>query len=165
MKLLKIKTKVENLDQLRQRKAELQSRIKSEKAEILASWQEIRGDLEPGKIIANAAQSLLGLSEQPGRGKPGAAMRLQGPLQVATNLLVRSPQARLLLELAVPLVLTYLPRIVNKVKGISVDKTKVKLYGTMRKGVAGLRKQLHRKKSDVTPETENEPVLSDHSAK
>lgn len=165
MKLLKIKTKVENLDQLRQRKAELQSRIKSEKAEILASWQEIRGDLEPGKIIANAAQSLLGFSEQPGGGKSGAAARLQGPLQVATNLLVRSPQTRLLLELAVPLILTYLPRITKKVKGISLDKTKVKMYGTMRKGIAGLRKQLHRKKNNVMPEMENEPALPDQSAK
>jgi hypothetical protein len=76
----------------------------------------------------------------------GMAANLQGPLRMATDLLIGGSRTKLLLNIALPLVLTYLPRLTQKAKGISFDKSKAKVYGTLRKGIAGLRSQIKRKK-------------------
>lgn len=145
MKLLKTKTHVDNLDELRQRKAIVKARLDAEQAELQATWKEIRSDLQPRKLMANFAESLLGASES--SGKSGFASNLQGPLRLAADLLIGNARTRLFLKIATPLVLTYLPRLTQKARGISLNKSKAKIYSALRKGVSGLRSQLKRKKS------------------
>lgn len=159
MKILKTQTHVDNLNELRQRKAVLKARLDAEQAELRADWQELRTDLQPGRLMARFAQSLLSPSEPSATGTGGVASALQGSLRLATDMLVGNARARLLLKLAMPLLLTYLPQLTQKVKGISLDKSKAKLYGTLRKGVAGLRSQLKRKKSDTAVETEPDDAI------
>lgn len=144
MNILKTTTHVDNLRELRQRKAALKTRLNAEQSELRATWQELRSDLRPSHLMANFAKSLLGPSEQPGTS--GMAANLQGPLRMATDLLIGGSRTRLLLNIALPLVLTYLPNLTQKVKGISLNKSKAKVYGTLRKGIAGLRSQIKRKK-------------------
>ena len=146
MKILKLTTHPDNLKELRQRKAELKARLDAEQTALRATWQELRSDLRPSHLMANFAKSLLGPSEQPGTS--GMVANLQGPLRMATDLLIGGSRTRLLLNIALPLVLTYLPRLTQKAKGISFDKSKAKVYGTLRKGIAGLRSQIKRKKDN-----------------
>jgi hypothetical protein len=61
---------------------------------------------------------------------------------------------RVLLKVLTPLVLTYLPRFSQKIGSMSFQKSKANLYGTLRKGVSGLRSQLNRKKTEA-PSSEN----------
>ena len=144
MNILMTKTHVDNLKELRRRKAELKTRLEAEQAEIRTDWQELRTELRPSKLMANFAQSLLGTSDQ--AGASGFTAGLQGPLRLATDLLVGNTRARVILKIVTPLVLTYLPKLAQKAKSITLDKSKAKVYGTLRKGIAGLRSQLKRKK-------------------
>lgn len=157
MKLLKTKTHVDNLDELRQRKAIVKARLDAEQAELQATWKEIRSDLQPRKLMANFAESLLGASDS--SGKTGFASNLQGPLRLAADLLIGNARTRLFLKIATPLVLTYLPRLTQKARGISLNKSKAKIYSTLRKGVSGLRSQLKRKKSDISNGIEDGDII------
>ncbi|GAB4498039.1 MAG: hypothetical protein OHK0019_32740 [Saprospiraceae bacterium] len=148
MKLLKTTAHVNNLDELRQRKAIVKARLDAEQAELQATWKEIRSDLQPRKLMANFAESLLGAYAS--SGKTGFASNLQGPFRLAADLLIGNARTRLFLKIATPLVLTYLPRLTQKARGISLNKSKAKIYSTLRKGVSGLRSQLKRKKSDTS---------------
>ncbi|MCW5923024.1 MAG: hypothetical protein KIS77_11805 [Saprospiraceae bacterium] len=155
MKLLKTKTQVDNLSELKRRKAELKTRLEREQADLRASWQEVRSDLRPSQLASSFAQSLLGLSEPPGPVATGVANSLRGPLHVATDLLVGNTRARVLLKIVAPLLLAYLPNLFKKAKGVSLRSSKAKLYGALRSGVADLRSQLKRKKTDTPNETED----------
>lgn len=149
MKILTTKTDVENLQSLRRRKAELKIRLEQERAALVQTWQEVRADMEPSKIATNVARSLLGLSSGSKTGSSAptdSAALLQLPLKLATDFLFTG-RTKMLLNLAAPLVLTYLPRLTQKAKGISLGKTKVKAYGALRQRIAGLRNRLKRKKA------------------
>lgn len=149
-----------NLRELRERKAELKIRLQAEQSELRADWQELRADLQPSQIIANFTQSLFGgPSEQPMSGTRGAMANWQGPLELATDLLVGNARARLILKVVTPLFLTFLPNLAQKTKGISLDKSKAKVYGTLRKGITSLRGQLKRRKKTSEQETETDDLI------
>lgn len=152
MKLLKTQTHVDNLNELRRRKAEVKVRLDREQAELRAEWQEVRTELKPARLMANFAKSLLSPSEPNVPGPGGVATVLQGPLRMATDLLVGNARMRVLLKVLTPLVLTYLPQFSQKIGNMSFQKSKAKLYGTLRQGVSGLRSQLHRKKAEAPTE-------------
>ena len=158
MNILKTKTHVDNLNELRKRKAELKARLETEQADLKAEWQELRAEMRPGKLMASFAQSLLGSPEKGATGSSGLPSTLSGPLQMATDLLVGNARARVLLKIVTPLVLTYIPNLVQKAKGITLDNSKAKVYGTLRKGIAGLRGQLKRKKEDAPPQTDTSDI-------
>lgn len=159
MKILKTQTHVDNLNQLRRRKTELKALLDAEQAELRADWQELRVELQPKQLVAKFAQSLLGPVEQTGAGAAGMAAVLQGPLRMAADLLVGNARAKLLLNIVTPLLLTYLPRLTRKAKGITLKNSKAKMYGTLRKGIAGLRGQLKRKKAEVPDESETVDII------
>lgn len=160
MKILKTKTHVDNLSELRQRKAELKNRLDAEQAELHSTWKEFRSDLRPKNIIADFAQSFLGgPSEQSAKGPRGSMADWQGPLLLASDLLVGNARARLILKVATPLFLTYLPNLLRKTQSVSLNKSKAKVYGTLRKGISSLRNQLHRKKSDAAQGTESDDLI------
>lgn len=150
MTILKIKSDVDNLDELRRRKAALKEKLDAEQTEIKEVWQEVRSDLQPGEIVGQAIKSMLGLSgksENPAdEAALGWAARLNGPLRVATNLFVRDPRVALLLKVVTPLTVAYLPGLARKAKEIAPGKKD--LIGVLRKGVSGLRNKL-KKKNDV----------------
>lgn len=154
MKLLKTQTHVDNLNELRRRKAEVKARLDREQVELRADWQELRSELKPGRLMASFAKSLLSPSESGSSGPGGIGSVLQGPLRMATDLLVGNARMRVLLKVLTPLVLTYLPRFSQKIGSMSFQKSKANLYGTLRKGVSGLRSQLNRKKTEA-PSSEN----------
>ena len=157
MTLLKTTTKVDNLEQLRQRKAALKAKLDAEQADLLAGYQVLRTELDPTKLLTNVARSLLGMSETgaaKASGEPGLSSRFSGPLQVVADLLIREPRMRFLFKYIAPLLISYLPQRVRRAKEITPEKAEV--YGFMRRSVSGLRKQFHRKK---TTATEEEPQL------
>ena len=161
MKILTTKADVDNLSELRQRKAELKARITAEQAEIRETWQTVRTDFEPSRLVGTVAKSLLGFSDKPGtaadQGALGMAAGLQGPIKVATDLFVRDPRIALLLKFVAPLAVAYWPHIIRRAKKLTPTKTK--MYGSLRKGVAGLRKQLKRKKSDTPQAADTEDII------
>ncbi len=146
MTILKTKADVDNLSELRKRKADLKAKLDAEQAEIKEVWQEVRSDLQPKHIIGNAVKSMLGLPDKPETAADEAALgwasQLKGPLQLASNLFVRDPRVALLLKVA-PLTVAYLPGLARKAKEIAPDKKD--FLGLLRRGVAGLRKKLKRK--------------------
>ncbi len=149
MKILTTKTDVENLRALRQRKAELKIRMEQERAALVQTWQEVRADMEPSKIAANVARSLLGLSSGPRTGVAGptdSAALLQLPLKLATDFFLTG-RTRMLVNLAAPLVLSLLPKLTQKARSISFSGAKTKTFGALRRRVAGLRSRLKRKKA------------------
>ncbi len=159
MTLLKTTTKVDNLEELRQRKAALKARLDTERTELIASYQALRSEFEPAKLVTNVARSLLGIRKKD-TGKTGEgtdfATRFSGPMQVVTDLLVREPRIRLLFKYVAPLIITYLPQVVRKAKDITPEKAEV--YGFLRQGVAGLRKKFHKKKAAPDETTDEQPV-------
>jgi hypothetical protein len=150
MTILKTKADVDNLSELRRRKAELKVKMDAEQAEIKEVWQEVRSDLQPGEIIGQAIKSMLGMSkktETPAdQAALGWASRLKGPLSLVSSLFVRDPKVALLLKVVTPLTVAYLPGLARKAKEITPDKKD--LIGALRKGVSGLRRRL-KKKNDI----------------
>jgi len=145
MTILKTKADVDTLGELLGRKAALKAKLDAEQEELKEVWQEVRGDLQPRKIVGRAINSMLGLSEKPDDvdgAALGFASRLKGPLRIATDLLVRDPRVAMLLKVATPLTLAYLPGLTRKAK--SLPTVKKGLIGFLRKGVTGLRKKLKR---------------------
>lgn len=144
MTILKTKADVDSLIQLRQRKAALKAKITTEETEIKAIWQDVRSDLEPGELVGQAIKSAMGFGRKKESPTDEAAMgianRLTGPLRLVTDVLVRDPRLALLLKLATPLSVAYLPKLARKAKESLPSKYNV--LGLLRKGVAGLRKQL-----------------------
>ena len=144
MTILKTKADVDTLAELRQRKAQLKAQMQAEETEIKTIWQEVRSDLEPGELAGQALKSMLGFNKKNKNASDDAALnlagRLSGPLRLVTDVLVRDPKVALLLKLATPLSVAYLPKITRKAK--EAIPTKGKLFGALRKGVAGLRKRL-----------------------
>lgn len=160
MKLLKTKTHPDNLNELRRRKAELKIRLDAEQAELRADWQEVRSDLRPSHIVANIIRSMFGWSGSSAKTEPSEiTSNLQAPLRLATDLLVGSGRTRTLINILMPLVLPYLPRLAQKAKGISLNKSKAKVYGTLRKSIAGVRSRLKRKKVDALQEPDAVDVI------
>jgi len=113
MKILTTKADVDNLSELRQRKAELKARITAEQAEIRETWQTVRTDFEPSRLVGTMAKSLLGISDKPATTADQTALSmasdLQGPLKIATSLFVRDPRIALLLKFVAPLAVAYWP--------------------------------------------------------
>jgi len=161
MKILMTKADVDNLSELRQRKAELKARIAAEQTEIRDTWQTVRTDFEPSQLIGTVAKSLLGISGKPATAADQTALSmasdLQGPLKIATSLFVRDPRIALLLKFVAPLAVAYWPHIIRRAQKLTPTKTK--MYGSLRKGVAGLRKQLKRKKSDTLQAADTEDII------
>lgn len=161
MKILTTKADVDNLRELRQRKAELKARLVAEQAGIRETWQTVRTDFEPSRLVGTVAKSLLGISDKSATATDqsalGMAAGLQGPLKMATDLFVRDPRIALLLKFVAPLAVAYWPHIIRKAKKIT--PTKAGMYGSLRKGVAGLRKQIRRKKSDTPPTVGTEDII------
>lgn len=152
MTILKTTADVDTLGELLRRKAALKAKVDAEQEELKEVWQEVRGDLQPKKIVGRAINSMLGLSDKPddGAGEEalGFASRLKGPLRLAADLLVRDPRVAMLLKVVTPLTLAYLPGLTQKVK--SMPPVKRGLIGVLRRGVAGLRKKI--KKNDLNDE-------------
>lgn len=160
MKLLKTKTHPDNLLELRRRKAELKMRLDAEQAELRAEWEEARHDLRPSQLVAHFVRSLFSSSDSSSKADSSElTTNLQAPLRIATNLLVGSGRARALINVLLPLVLPYLPRLTQKAKGISLNKTKVKVYSTLRKSITGLRSKLKRKKADKLQESDAVDII------
>lgn len=148
MTILKTKADVDTLNELRQRKAALKAKIDVEETEIKEIWHEVRSDLEPGELAGQAIRSALGLNDKNKTAADEAALgfasRLNGPLRLVADVLVRDPKVALLLKLVTPLTVAYLPKIFRKAKSAIPEKRQ--FFGALRKGVAGLRKRL--KKND-----------------
>ncbi len=146
MTILKTKADVDTLGELYRRKAVLKAKLDAEQEELKEVWQEVRGDLQPRKIVGRAINSMLGISDQPDNDTDaaslGLASRLKGPLRVATDLLVRDPRVAMLLKVVTPLTIAYLPGLARKAKALPTVKKG--LLGFLRKGVTGLRKKLKR---------------------
>lgn len=153
-------TKVDNLEQLRQRKAALKTRMDVERTELMATYQALRAEMEPAKLVTNVARSLLGIKEKATDKTSGItdfATRFSGPMKVVADLLVREPRIRLLVKYIAPLIITYLPQVARKARDITPEKAEI--YGFLRQGVTGLRKKFHKKRT-AAEETavEEEPV-------
>lgn len=161
MTILKTKADVDNLRELHQRKAELKTRMAAEQTEILNAWQAVRTDFEPAQLVGTVAKSLLGIADKPATDADqralGMANNLKVPLKIATDLLVRNSRFALLLRLLAPMAVAYWPRVLEKVKKGTPGKTKI--YGTLRKGVTGLRQQLRRKKSAAPLQAEEDDIV------
>jgi len=146
MTILKTKADVDTLGELHRRKAVIKAKLDAEQEELKEVWQEVRGDLQPRKIVGRAINSMLGISDQPDNDADDAAIgfasRLKGPLRVATDLLVRDPRVAMLLKVVTPLTIAYLPGLARKAKALPTVKRGV--LGLLRKGVTGLRKKLKR---------------------
>lgn len=150
MTLLKTIAKVDNLDQLRQRKVMLKAKMEAERTELIAGYHALRSEFEPAKLATNVARSFLGMGDKDvaGGGEKGFTSNLSGPLQVAADIFIREPRLRLLFKFVMPLLATYLPQLARKAKNITPEKAEV--YGYLRKRVSGLRKKFRRKKNADT---------------
>ena len=148
MTILKTKADVDSLLELQQRKAVLKSKMDAETTEIKGIWQEVRHDLQPGEIVGQAVKSMLGFNEKhktPAEEAAfGFASKLNGPLRLVADTLIRDPKVALLLKIVTPLTVAYLPGLARKAKGMMPEKKDV--FGALRRGVAGLRKKLKKDK-------------------
>ena len=150
MTILKTKADVDSLSELQQRKAALKAQIDVETTEIREIWQDVRHDLQPGEILGQAVKSALGFKEKhdtpADEAAFGFASKLSGPLRLVADVLIRDPKVALLLKIATPLTVAYLPGLARKAKEMVPEKKDV--FGALRRTVASLRKTLKKKEAE-----------------
>ncbi|MEO6039612.1 MAG: hypothetical protein ABIQ93_14455 [Saprospiraceae bacterium] len=132
------RTDVDNLAELRRRKAALKERLEMERSELQATVKELRENLTPATIARQVVGSFFQGDQPAGEGKKGlAGVNWQGPLRLATSLLVRDPRASFLLYNVTPFVLRTAPKIWRKAS--DALPTREKVFGNLRLRVRRLR--------------------------
>lgn len=144
--------KIDSLEELRQRRAELKDQIETQRDELENTVSELRRDFRPAKIIRNIAADFFNPDTPSSKddGKSGFADSIKFPLQLATNLLVRDPRIAIALRVVTPLVLKYLPELggmADKVR--SSVPGKAQLLSALRNNVSKLRKKIPGRKHKI----------------
>ena len=133
------RTDADNLAELRRRKAVLKARLETERSELQTTVQELREHWTPATIARQVLGSFFDSDQAEGTDKKGplAGINWQGPLRLATSVLVRDPRASFLLNNFAPFALRMAPKIWQRASKSLPSKTKV--FGTLRLRVRKLR--------------------------
>lgn len=155
---------MDSLAQLQRRKAELKAQIEQQRADLKKTLLEVRQEIEPANLLKKAVSGMFKFSQDKKKEDlPGVFDRLPAPARVIIDLLIKDSRWALLLKLLAPVAMNYLPSLVkNKTAETDAPEqpktpVKVKIYGSLRKSVTGLRNSL-RKKPKAEP-AEPEPTL------
>lgn len=149
MTILKIKQDVHNLAELQRRKAELKAKMDQETAELKATLELVKDDLKPANFVKSAFFSLLGMDGKPktdnkpalpGSEHPIKRLGRSLPIQLITNLLVRDPRLKLLLQYAAPVAMEMGPDLWEKAS--NSNPSRKSMVHSMRQRLANLRKRL-----------------------
>lgn len=160
------------LESLKRKKAALKAKMDQERLDLNQTFQEIRQEMEPARLMKKALSGMLGFSA-PQTENSGPKPDLPLPLQVLTDVLTKNSRLGFLLKLAVPLLLRYLPRLgaktIPKASPVPVEppanesnaaenreSLKLKAYGKLRQGISSLRRQINKKKKQGNTAAENE---------
>jgi hypothetical protein len=165
MTILKIKQDVHNLAELQRRKAELKAKIDQETTELKATLELVKEDLKPANFVKSAFFSLIGMdgknkTEQapasPGNEHPIKRLGRSLPVQLITNLLIRDPRLKLLLQYAAPVAIEMGPDLWEKASN-SIPSRKSMVH-SMRQRLAKLRNRLpHNDHPNTLPDNLPEP--------
>ncbi len=141
-------TDVDNLAELRRRKALLKTKLETERQELQATLQELRENLTPAIIARQVIGSFFqGDQKEEETEKKGlAAVNWQGGLRLVTSLLVRDPRASFLLNNVAPIALRLAPKIWEKANDVLPSRTKI--FGSMRKRVGKMRARFQEVEDD-----------------
>lgn len=149
MTILKIKQDVHNLAELQRRKAELKAKMAYETAELKDTLELVKDDLKPANFVKSAFFSLISMDGKP-KAKQAPALPANDhpikrlgrslPVQLITNLLVRDPRLKLLLQYAAPVAMEIGPDLWEKASN-SIPSRKSMVH-SMRRRLANLRKRL-----------------------
>lgn len=146
MPIFQTKKDVDNLTELRKRKAELKAQLEKEKAELQATVLLVREDMKPANFIKHAVTGFLGIDQksdqtEDSNAKPGLGWGL--PLQLLADALIPNRRIANLIKTLGPAALIYAPKLAKKA-GDAIP-SKAAIYGTMRSKIAGLRSKLKKK--------------------
>lgn len=109
--------------------------------------QELRENLTPAIIARQVVGSFFQSDQKDNPEKKGlAGMNWQGPLRLATSLLVRDPRASFLLNYVAPVVFRMAPKVWQKAS--QALPTRVKVFGSLRLRVRRLRARFHEVEDD-----------------
>ncbi len=142
--------KIDSLEELRQRRAELKAQIDQQRDELENTVSELRRDFRPARLIRTIAADFFKPDTPSGTKddeKSGFASNMKFPLQLATDLFARDPRVAIALRVVTPLVLKYLPELAS-LAGRARDAVpgRAELLSALRNNVSKLRKKLPGKK-------------------
>lgn len=148
MTILANREKIDSLEELHQRRAELKATIDKQRNELEQTVVELRQDFRPARIIRNIASDFFKPDKSTdGDEKSGFASNMKFPLQLASDLFVRDPRIAIALRVVTPLVVKYLPKLADLAgKARDVVPGRAELLSALRNNVSKLRKKLPRKK-------------------
>ena len=145
-----------SLTELRRRKAELKARMVQQRSELKTTMLEIRAEIEPANLLKNAVRGIFGGKAKENQGntpESDVLGRLPSWVTFLTDVLVKDPKMALLVKLLAPMAIKFFPTLVagkspgkgSEVNGYVPEKSKI--YGSLRRSVATLRKRLQKKET------------------
>lgn len=143
--------KIDSLEELRRRRAELKAQIDQQRDELENTVSDLRRDFRPARLIRTIAadffkpDTLVKDDE-----KSGFASNMKFPLQLASELLVRDPRIAIALRVVTPLVVKYLPELASLAsRARDAVPGRAELLSALRNNVSKLRKKLPGKKHKI----------------
>lgn len=154
--------KMDSLNELRRRKAELKDRIDQQQNELKQTFQEVREEIEPAKLLKKAVGGMFNFKQDV---QSGFFNRLPAPLSFAADLLIKDPKWGFVVKFVAPLALKYLKKepkenTENNAEEIPEVSMKKKVFGSLRRGVSKLRNSLRKNKNKTGDQPENEAEKS-----
>jgi hypothetical protein len=146
-----------SLTQLQQRRAALKGRIDQQQVELKRTFQELREEIEPSFLLKKALAGLFDSRKGRGSGTSNNFLnKFPVPVSYLVDLFVKNQAVASLLKMFAPMALSYLQNRMNTSHDEKPGSTKLNanIYGSLRHGVASLRKQLNAAKNTtaVSPE-------------
>lgn len=149
MNILLSREKIDSLEELRQRRAELKASIDQQRAELEQTVTELRRELRPARIVRSIAADFFKPDKPDATedGKSGFASNMKFPLQLASDILIRDPRIAIALRVVTPLVVKYLPELASLAsRARDAVPGRAELLSALRNNVSKLRKKLPSKK-------------------
>ena len=144
--------KIDSLEELRQRRAELKAVIDQQRDELENTVVELRREFRPARLIRNIAADFFkpdtdGTKEDE---KSNYASNMKFPIQLASDLFVRDPRIAIALRVVTPLVVKLLPELAS-LAGRARDAVpgRAELLSALRNNVSKLRKKLPSNKHKI----------------
>lgn len=137
--IFKTKADVDTLQELRRRKRQLSAKIKTERAELKHTMQEIKEDFTPARIVKNTLDAFRRPSDD---GLLSALLFNPATLRLATDfaltVLMRNPRGARVLRVVAPAVIQALPGVVRFAKKFWSGRKEKKAAKRKRRAAADL---------------------------
>lgn len=138
-----------SLEELQQKRALLKVQIEQQRIDLKSTFLEVREEIEPSFLLKKAVRGLFKPAKNDTSGVVNLTEGFPGSFLFLVDIFVKNKGVALLIKTITPVLLSFVPNLkaaFSQKKSIedSPESTlKSNIYGSLRRGVASLRSQIH----------------------